>query len=146
MMIGLGMRESSGDHWEGRDMSADNVEADTAEAGLFQTSWNISNCSDTIPWLLNEYWKDPNGFQPTFTRGLYPNAGQLDCYGKGDGARYQFLARYSPAFHALVTGVGMRLLGGEDGHWGHIRRHEVDIVKEFDDLLISVERLMDVEV
>jgi hypothetical protein len=146
MMIGLGMRESSGDHWEGRDMSADNVEADTCEAGLFQTSWNISNCSDTIPRLLNEYWEDPNGFQPTFTRGLYPSASQLDCYGSGDGAKYQFLARYSPAFHALVTGVGMRLLGGEEGHWGPIRRHEVDIVKEFDDLLILVERLMDVEV
>jgi peptidoglycan hydrolase-like protein with peptidoglycan-binding domain len=146
MMIGLGMRESSGNHWEGRDMSADNVEADTCEAGLFQTSWNINTCSDTIPRLLNEYWEDPNGFQPTFTHGLYPNASQLDCYGTGDGARYQFLARFSPAFHVLVTGVGMRLRGGEEGHWGPIRRGEVDIVKEFDDLLMDVERLMDIEV
>jgi hypothetical protein len=143
MMIGLGMRESSGDCWEGRDMSAENVESDTAEAGLFQTSWNISGCSETIDRLLNEYWNDPNGFGPTFRRGLYPDSGQLDCYGSGDGARYQWLARYSPAFAALVTGVGMRLLGGEEGHWGPIRRREVQIVPEFDELLLSVQQLMD---
>jgi hypothetical protein len=144
LMIGLGMRESSGDCWEGRDMSADNVESDTAEAGLFQSSWNLSNCSDTIDRLLAEYWNDPNGFGPTFRRGLYPSASQLDCYGSGDGAKYQWLARFSPAFAALMTGVGMRLLGGEEGHWGPIRRHEVELaVPEFDDLLKAVERLVD---
>ena len=31
-----GMRESSGQHCCGRDISADNVTADTAEAGLFK--------------------------------------------------------------------------------------------------------------
>jgi hypothetical protein len=39
----------------------------------------------------------------------------------------------------------MRLLGGEDGHWGPIRRLEVDIIPEFDDLLKSVQQLMDGE-
>jgi hypothetical protein len=139
MMVGLGMRESSGNHWEGRDQSASNVESDTAEASLFQTSWNISNCSDTIEDLLFEYWVDPNGFRPTFTRGLYPTASQLDCYGTGDGARYQWLSRFSPAFHALVTGVGMRLLRA---HWGPIGRKEVDIDSDVDELLVEVQRLV----
>jgi N-acetylmuramoyl-L-alanine amidase len=36
LLIGLAMRESSGKYCEGRDPSADNVEAETAEAGLLQ--------------------------------------------------------------------------------------------------------------
>jgi hypothetical protein len=55
LLIGLGMRESSGRHCEGRDRSASNVTADTAEAGLFQTSFNAAarmgccrRCSSTI--------------------------------------------------------------------------------------------------
>jgi hypothetical protein len=140
MMTGLGMRESSGNHWEGRDQSASNVEADTCEASLFQTSWNISSCSNTIDDLLEAYWKDPNGFRPTFSRGLSPSASQLDCYGTGEGARYQWLSRFSPAFHAFVTGVGMRI---RCDHWGPINRHEVDIVPEIDDLFVEVQRLME---
>ena len=35
LLYGLGMRESSGNCFEGRDRSASNVSADTAEAGLF---------------------------------------------------------------------------------------------------------------
>jgi hypothetical protein len=139
MMTGLGMRESSGNCWEGRDMSASNTEAETAEASLFQTSWNISGFSDVIDDLLDEYWEDPNGFQPTFARGLYPTSSQLDCYGTGDGARYQWLSRFAPAFHAFVTGVGMRLASD---HWGPINRGEVDIVPDVDELFMEVQRLM----
>lgn len=142
MMIGLGVRESSGDHWCGRDMTADNVSADTCEAGAFQTSWNISSCSSTIERLFEEYWLDPSGFRDSFSRGLTPSASDLDCYGSGEGARYQWLARYSPAFHALVTGVGMRK---RRQHWGPINRREVDIVPAVDELLQEVDRLVDDE-
>src|SRR6185295_1269870 len=40
LLTGLGMRESSGKHCEGRDTTATNTTADTAEAGLFQVSYN----------------------------------------------------------------------------------------------------------
>jgi hypothetical protein len=55
VLMGLGPRESSGRHCEGRDMSAENVESDTAEAGLFQTSWNINTCSDQIQTIVDQY-------------------------------------------------------------------------------------------
>ena len=45
MLLGLGMRELSGRYCEGRDMSASNVSADTAEAGMHQTSYNIRSFS-----------------------------------------------------------------------------------------------------
>jgi hypothetical protein len=141
MMIGLAARESSGDHWCGRDTSASNVESTTAEAGFVQTSYNISSFSSTIPPLLKVYWDDPNGFLPTFDRGCpSPSADDLSSYGRGDGARYQFLARFSPAMHALISGVGMRL-GCK--HWGPIQRGEVDLVPEVEQLLLAVEQLVD---
>jgi len=139
LMIGLGMRESSGVYCEGRDMSADNVSSDTCEAGLFQTSWNISSCSTEIAKLLAEYEADPNAFLPTFAREVSPSSEDLDNYGSGEGVRYQFLAKYSPAFATLVTAIGLRKLRQ---HWGPINRREVDLVPQVDDLLLEVQRLV----
>jgi len=140
MQIGLGMRESSGNHWEGRDLSASNVESETAEAGLFQTSWNIKAFSPVeIEGLLTEFRHDPNGFQPTFGKDTSPDTGNLDLYGSGDGAKYQWLAKQTPAFTSLVTGVGMRK---GRAHWGPIGRKEVEIRKEVDRLLKNVQELM----
>jgi len=142
MMVGLGMRESSGNPWEGRDMSASNVESETCEAGLFQTSWNISNAADEIKDLMDEYREDPNGFQPTFARGTDPSPTNLDLYGSGDGAMYQWLAKQSPAFAVLVTAIGMRKLRG---HWGPIGRREVEIKSEVDAMLQDVQQLVEDE-
>lgn len=139
MAVGLGMRESSGDCWCGRDMSASNTSSTTAESGLFQTSWNISSCSGEIGELLDEYRQDPNGFQSTFGAGLSPSTSDLDIYGSGDGATYQWLSKFAPAFHVLVTAIGMRRLRA---HWGPIGRREVDIMPEVDDLLLEVQQLV----
>lgn len=51
LLIGLGMRESSGKYCEGRDRSASNTTAETAEAGLFQTSYNARSASPLLPQL-----------------------------------------------------------------------------------------------
>jgi peptidoglycan hydrolase-like protein with peptidoglycan-binding domain len=140
MILGLGMRESSGRYCEGRDMSASNVSADTAEAGLFQTSWNIRSCDSTIPPLLPNYWNNPNGFLPTFRDGVSPSSSELGNYGSGDGAQYQFLSKFAPAFHTFVTALGMRSLRQ---HWGPINREEVELRKEADTLFKQVQSLID---
>lgn len=140
MMIGLGPRESSGKYCEGRDMSASNVSSDTCEAGLFQTSWNIRSGSSAIGPLLPEFWQNPNGFLPQFKEGISPTSSNLNSYGSGDGLRYQFLSRFCPLFHVMVTGVGMRVLRA---HWGPIGRREVTLKREADDLLKSVQRLIE---
>lgn len=140
LMVGLGMRESSGNHWEGRDMSADNTSSDEAEAGLFQSSWNLEYASDAIMELFKEFKADPNGFRPDFTKGLYPTTANLDNYGSGDGVYYQWLAKFCPAFAVLMTGVGLRKLRQ---HWGPINRHEVELVTAVEDMLIDVQRLVE---
>jgi N-acetylmuramoyl-L-alanine amidase/Putative peptidoglycan binding domain len=138
MMIGLGPRESSGKYCEGRDMSASNVQSDTAEAGLFQTSWNISNAHPSIFAMLDQYWQNPRGFLDTFKEEVYPTASNLDSYGSGAGIRYQFLSRFCPLFHVMVTAVGMRTLRQ---HWGPINRREVDLREDADDMLRAVQNI-----
>jgi peptidoglycan hydrolase-like protein with peptidoglycan-binding domain len=139
MILGLGMRESSGRYCEGRDMSASNVSADTAEAGSHQTSYNIRSFSDQIPLLLQAYWKNPNGFLPTFRNGASPKGDELANFGSGDGAKHQFLSKFAPAYHAYVTGIGMRY--GRQ-HWGPINRSEVEIKSEANDMLLEVQRYL----
>jgi peptidoglycan hydrolase-like protein with peptidoglycan-binding domain len=139
LLLGLGARESSGRYCEGRDMSATNVTADTAEASLYQTSWNIRSCSSSIPPLLQEYWANPNGFLTTFQEGVKLNKDDLGNYGSGDGAKFQFLSKYSPAFHAFVTGVGLRYLRQ---HWGPVNRQEVEIKHEANQMLLQVQHLL----
>jgi uncharacterized protein (TIGR02594 family) len=142
LMISLGMRESSGRYCEGRDMSASNTSSDTCEAGLFQTSWNISTADPTIPPLLDTYWLDPNGFLDPFADNVTPNADEMSSYGAGSGARYQFLAKYSPAFAAFVTAVGLRK---RRQHWGPVNRKELDLdpMHDLEDLLLEVQAVIE---
>jgi uncharacterized protein (TIGR02594 family) len=138
-MIGLGMRESSGQYCEGRDTTATNVEPETAEAGLFQTSWNISSASKNIPPLLEEFWADPNGFLDTFSEKIDPSGSDLQNYGTGPGAMYQFLAKYSPLFAVFVTAIGLRT---RRSHWGPVGRREVELAPPAYDFLMEVETLV----
>ena len=140
MMIGLGMRESSGKYCEGRDMSASNTSSDTCEAGLFQTSWNIRSTDPAIPMLMDEYVDDPNGFLEVFSEDVSPTSNNLSTYGTGQGATYQFLAKFSPAFAALVAGVGMRT---RSNHWGPINRKEVTLNPNADKMLKDVETILE---
>ena len=139
MLLGLGMRELSGRYCEGRDMSASNVSAETAEAGMHQTSYNIRSFNDQIPLLLKAYWANPNGFLPTFRNGASPKGDELANFGSGDGAKHQFLSKFAPAYHAYVTGIGMRF--GRQ-HWGPINRSEVEIRTEANDMLLEVQRYL----
>lgn len=140
LMIGLGMRESSGNCWEGRDMSADNTSADTAEAGLFQTSWNINTVSSAdYSKMTSMLWDDPNGFLEVFSDGLTPTSNNLSCYGTGAGARYQWLARFCPLYACATTALGLRL---RRQHWGPINRREAEVRQAALDLLYEVQLLV----
>jgi uncharacterized protein (TIGR02594 family) len=137
IMLGLGMRESTGRYCEGRDLSAENVEDDTAEAGLFQTSWNIASCADTVPPLLDMFDENPNGFVEAFREDVNPSGSELENYGTGtDGGKYQFLSKYAPMFHVFVTGIGLRY---RRQHWGPVNRREVTLLDAAYDLFIDVE-------
>jgi uncharacterized protein (TIGR02594 family) len=141
LMLGLGMRESSGNYSCGKDPGAANTTADTCEAGCWQTSWNIRSASSVIPPLLPRYWEDPNGFLATFKRNITPKPADILNYGTpgSDGARYQWLSKYAPAFHFMVTMIGLRVLRK---HWGPINRKEATLSREADAMLQEVQTYM----
>ena len=140
LILGLGMRESSGRYPEGRDQSASNTSSETAEASFLQTSWNIRSCSSTIPPLLPEYWSNPCGFRAQFKEGVTLKSSDLGNFGSGDGARYQFLSKYAPCFHALVSAVGLRNVRQ---HWGPINNRAAELRQDANTMLRAVQEAVD---
>jgi putative peptidoglycan binding protein len=137
LLIGLGMRESSGRYCEGRDQSADNTSADSAEAGLFQMSWDAHGASPEIPKLLAEYQATGSGYREIFSEGVTPRGGDLSVFGSGTGATFQRLCKEMPGFAVEAAAVGLRNLRT---HWGPINRHEVELRLEADEMLQQVQR------
>jgi N-acetylmuramoyl-L-alanine amidase len=140
LLIGLGMRESSGRYCEGRDTSADNTTADTAEAGLFQMSWNAHSASPLIRQLFDSYSNNPDGFLSIFQEGVSCSHGDFANYGDGDGAAFQQLCKSCPAFAAESAAVGLRVLRS---HWGPIKSRAAEIREEADTLLQQVQSMVD---
>jgi len=144
LLIGLGMRESSGKHCEGRDQSASNTDANTCEAGLFQQSWNSNSCSPEIPKLMDEYRPGLDSDPPicalsTFKEGVSCSSSSWQNYGSGTGRDFQQLAKSCPQFTVEVAAVGLRNLRQ---HWGPINRKEAELRSEADMLLIDVEAII----
>jgi uncharacterized protein (TIGR02594 family) len=140
LLIGLGMRESSGQHCEGRDRSASNVSAETAEAGLFQQSWNSRFASPELPNLFTKYSANPQGFLSIFSEGVTPKPSDLDNFGSGEGAAFQALCKSCPAFAVEAAAVGLRT---NRKHWGPINRQEAELRPEADQLLRQVQEIVD---
>jgi putative peptidoglycan binding protein len=144
LLWGLGMRESSGQHCCGRDMSADNVSSETAEAGLFQMSWNASNCSPEMQKLFDEYAEgcDDETWQcllEYFREDVDCSESDWDCYGSGDGYEYQEMAKSCPQFAVETCLIGLRNLRQ---HWGPINRREVEVKREVDELLAVIQEII----
>ena len=147
LMLGSGMRESSGQHCEGRDRSADNVSSDTAEAGLFQTSYNAHGASDPeFDDLMVEYSDPANRamcYLETFSEDVSCSESDWECYGSGAGFKFQQLCKNCPAFAVETHGLTLRNLCN---HYGPIIRHEVELVKDADLMFREVQDYLDEEV
>jgi len=135
LLIGLGMRESSGKFCEGRDQGANNIEADTAEAGLFQTSYNARTASPLMPQLFQQY-KNSTLLADIFHEGVQCSASNLENFGQGDGAEFQRLTKACPAFAVEFAAVGLRNVRT---HWGPINGRQAEVRPECDNLFIQVQ-------
>jgi len=140
LLIGLGMRESSGKHCEGRDLTASNTTAETAEAGLFQASYNVRSASSLLPMLFARYSADRSGFVDVFKEDVRCSASSLENFGSGDGRAFQRLSKECPAFAAEFAAVGLRHIRT---HWGPINRREVEVRPECDEMLRQVQSVLD---
>src|SRR6516225_9710705 len=124
LLIGLWMRESSGKYCEGRDRSASNTTAETAEAGLFQTSFNAMSASSLLPMLFAKYSANPDGFVDVFREGVRCSAASLENFGSGEGREFQRLSKECPAFAVEFAAVGLRHIRK---HWGPIRTRAAEV-------------------
>jgi hypothetical protein len=140
LLIGLGMRESSGRYCAGRDTSEENTSADTAEAGLFQMSWNARVASPLITQLFSDYSKKPDGFLSIFQEGVSCSHVDYANYGDGDGMAFQQLCKSCPAFAAETAGIGLRVLRS---HWGPLNSRAAEVRPEADALLQQVQSIVD---
>lgn len=139
LLIGLGMRESSGKYCQGRDAGASNTTSDTAEAGLFQTSFNIRSSNPLLPQLFNTY-KNAPGFLEIFKEKVTCRDRDIENFGTGDGREYQKLAKECPAFAVEFTAIAAR---NRRKHWGPINKKTLEIKKECDDMLIQIQNEVD---
>lgn len=134
------MRESSGKHCEGRDRSASNTTAETAEAGLFQTSYNARHAHTLLPQLFEQYLANSSGFIEIFEKGVTCPPQDWENYGEGKGKEFQRLSKTCPAFAAEFAAIGLRNLRK---HWGPINRLEAEIRPEADAMLQEVQKIVD---
>jgi hypothetical protein len=147
LLMGLGMRESSGQHCEGRDQSATNTSSTTAEAGLFQTSFNASTCCTDFLNLFDQYHAAVDDEHECAQGYLDEWKQEVDCsssdwqgYGSGDGYEFQQMQKSCPTFAVECAAIGLRNLRQ---HWGPINRKEAELRAEADDMFQQVEDIVD---
>ena len=92
-----------------------NSAAETAEAALFQTSFNARSATPLLPMLFTQYTANPSGFIEVFKEGVHCSAASFENFGSGDGQDFQRLTKECPAFAAEFAAVGLRNIRK---HWG----------------------------
>lgn len=134
ILLGLGMRESSGKHCEGRDISVENVTAETAEAGLFQVSYNSIRVQSLLQPLFDHY-HGRDDLLTVFDDGVHCSASSWKDWGEGPGVEFQALTKSCPKFAVLYAAL---LLRHQRRHWGPINRKEAEVTADTAALLSAV--------
>jgi hypothetical protein len=140
LLIGLGMQESSGKYCVGRDRSADFSSADSAEAGLFQTSWGAHVTHQSLAQLFETYKSDQRGcWLDLFRQNVSCSAWDARTWGEGPGAEWQQLTKACPVFATEYAAVVIRTHGGSKGEFGPIRHGQAEVRPECDAMLSQVQ-------
>lgn len=141
LLLGLGMRESSGEHCIGRDTSASNYTSSSAEAGAWQTSWDSHTNSVELPKLFAKYKASSDGcFLDPFQVGVTCSASDWQNWGAaGDGFDFQRIEKACPAFAAEYAAVMLRVSGGSAGHYGPLRTRAAEVRPECDAMFQQVQ-------
>jgi hypothetical protein len=148
LLYGLGMRESSGQYCEGRDVTAQTATAEEAEAGLFQTSYNsrysnppaFETPNPVLVGLINRWKSDESkGLLEVFKQGVSCGTGDATNFGSGAGRDFQALSKRCPAFVTEYAAVMVRVNGGSKGHYGPLRRKEAEVLPFVVSMLKEIE-------
>lgn len=153
LLVGLGMRESSGKYCEGRDVSQCFVKAESAEAGLFQTSYGAH--TPIIEYLNKEYSEgkrqclkeDFGGSKITCKIHNSQNKScpsvNSDVTGTGPGADWQRMTKNCPAFAVDYASVVIRKNGGGKGEFNPIRKHQAEVLPACDAMFTDIQQFIE---
>jgi hypothetical protein len=125
LLTGLGLVESSGKYCVGRYSKQNFDKADSAEAGLFQTSWGAHKAGTSLEPLFRKYQKDSKAcLLDVFSNNVTCNK-DWDAKNWGDpasdGYAWQQLTKTCPAFAVEYASVVIRRNGGAAGEFGPIK-------------------------
>lgn len=144
LLTGLGMRESSGEHCVGRDMSADFTTGDTAEAGLFQTSWGSRIANPEMEKLYLAYSQSSDKcLLDVFSKGVSCGRADARNWGRGEGVAWQKLTKSCPAFATEYAAVLLRTSAGKKGEFGPIRTKKTELLEICDSMFRQVQDLVE---
>lgn len=141
LLLGLGMRESSGRYCEGRDISANNITGPTAEAGLFQVSYNLSKASPLLSGLIAAY-AGKTDFADIFKEGVTCSPASWKNWGTGPGTDFQDLTKKCPAFAVAFAATGLR---HQRKHWGPINSKAAELRADSDTFFSDVQAFIEAE-
>ncbi|WLE59296.1 hypothetical protein GIY62_00895 [Burkholderia plantarii] len=154
LLLGLGMRESSGKYCEGRDVSQCFNDPGSAEAGLFQTSYGARRADPSLETLFQKYTASQDGCMLDQFKGKLsckirksqnpkcPDA-TSDVVGTGPGADWQRLTKSCPAFATEYAAVVLRKNGGLKGEFNPIRKQQAQLIPACDAMLQNVQRYVE---
>lgn len=140
ILLGLGMRESSGEHCTGADTPESRGEPtneENAEAGLFQVSHD-SVGSNTDRQALFEAYRGRTYLLGHFNRNVRCRDSDLIDHGTGSGALFQRTMKQCPLFAVLYTAAFLRR---RRSHWGPINRRRVEARTDAVALFREISRL-----
>ena len=141
MLFSLGMRETSGKYCKGYYAPDNNTTADTAEAGLFQSSYNLRTAHPLLPRLFSEY-ADSTDYLDVFKEGeVKCKSSDATNFGSGDGKEFQRLSKTCPAFAVEYAAIGVR---NRRRLWNPLRdKKTVEIRTECDEMFLEVQKIVE---
>lgn len=143
LLFALGLRESSGRHCVGRYKKQNFDRANSAEAGLFQTSWGAHTSNNALSELYERYKSDQHQcLLDVFSENINcSDPWDAKTWGTGTGADWQKLTKSCPAFATEYGAVVLRANGGRTGEFGPIRERKVRLLAECDSMFAEVQSL-----
>ncbi len=155
LIYGSGMQESSGKYCEGRDANATNTSSETAEAGLYQFSYNVRTyyatkadySADKLtvndPVMVNLYKKykadKSKCYLDVYSKGFTCKPHNWKNWGTGEGVVFQQLAKECPAFATELHAVTLRR---NVKHFGPTKNKQSEVRPECHKMLTEVRKLV----
>lgn len=147
LLIGLGMREASGQPWVGRDASMGFRSADSAESGVMQSSYGARKAHADMEKLYQLYKTDKSGcFKDAYYEGFKAaSAADLKNWGSSssEGYKFQKFQKECPGFAVEYAAILVRLSGGGKGEYGPLRKKVAQVEMSCENMLAKVQNYVE---